>query len=826
MPWHVTRTTLRGMTNIPPPVEELRILDHELWQLDARRAQLLARRTWLLDVLRSAGPQTAPAHGPATWPPRGPRPPRPEATAPGVQNVLLVLGGVLLTIAAIAFTLVSWGDMGIAGRAAVLGVVTTAALAAPVPLLKRGLRSTAESVAGLGLALTVLDAYALHEVALSSLDGTGYAAAAAALLAALWTAYGRVLGDLRLPLPAAVVAAQLPLLLWAVAAGTGDHTITAALLVTAALDAAVALTTPVRPVRIVAAVGAYGTGALGVLAAGLLTWDAPGPSAAARAAALLALAAAIALGAAWRAPEARAALGLASAGGLLAVAAAGGVLRSALPGVWTVPACLACAIALLPVRGTWLPEAVRRGLFLASTAVQALAVVWTLPLVALVLLGPADWAARVWSGTPSDAREAVTVSAPWMSGTESAPLVLTAVAAVLALTFRGGPPRPFALSGALLLAWSTALILPAITQLPYPAALLVHGATTVATLTAAAYTSATGDGDCTTPEGRRASLLPATALCLTLLGSLQLVALSLASEAATLTVLGSLTAVFASAAVLPRRKHPHVRAVTTAAALAYATALACATGASLDWRPQNIALLVLVVPAVAAVLAPRLGDRTTTVSAEITGAVAGLLAIGLATADLPVLALVLALCGVIGAGTAVRADRRRVGHAAAALFVLAAWVRLAAWEVGAPEAYTLPVTVPALLLGYVRRSRDAEASSWTAYGPGLSVTLLPSLLAVWGDANWLRPLLLGAAALAVTLVGVRHRLRAPLILGGATLLLTALHELAPYIAQAMGAVPRWAPPALAGLLLLTLGATYEQRLRDARRLRDTLSKLR
>ncbi len=79
--------------------------------------------------------------------------------------MLLVLGGVLLTVAAIAFTLVSWGHMGIAGRAAVLGAVTCAALAAPVPLLKRGLRSTAESVAGLGLVLTVLDAYALHEVA-------------------------------------------------------------------------------------------------------------------------------------------------------------------------------------------------------------------------------------------------------------------------------------------------------------------------------------------------------------------------------------------------------------------------------------------------------------------------------------------------------------------------------------------------------------------------------------------------------------------------------------------------------------------------------------
>ncbi|MBV1937323.1 hypothetical protein KUF83_12220, partial [Streptomyces sp. BV286] len=278
------------MTNIPPPAEELRILDHELRQLDARRAQLLARRTWLLGVLRSAAP------APAVWPARAPasRPERPEASAHGVQNVLLVLGGILLTVAAIAFTLVSWGHLGIAGRSVVLGAVTLAALGAPVLLLRRGLRSTAESVAGLGLALSVLDAYALHEVGFPEVDGTGWAATASALLAALWTAYGLRLGALRLPLPAAVAAAQLPLLLGVVAVGGGDHTITAALLVTAAFDTVVALRVSGRAVRAVAGVGAYGTAAWGVLAAGWLSWEATGPGAAARAAALLALAAAIA----------------------------------------------------------------------------------------------------------------------------------------------------------------------------------------------------------------------------------------------------------------------------------------------------------------------------------------------------------------------------------------------------------------------------------------------------------------------------------------------------------------------------------------------------
>ncbi|WP_420823783.1 SCO7613 C-terminal domain-containing membrane protein, partial [Streptomyces torulosus] len=51
------------------------------------------------------------------------------------------------------------------------------------------------------------------------------------------------------------------------------------------------------------------------------------------------------------------------------------------------------------------------------------------------------------------------------------------------------------------------------------------------------------------------------------------------------------------------------------------------------------------------------------------------------------------------------------------------------------------------------------------------------------------------------------------------------HELAPYIAQVVDALPRWAPPALAGLVLLAAGATYEQRLRDARRMRDALGKM-
>ncbi|MGA4847731.1 hypothetical protein ACOBQB_16275 [Streptomyces sp. G5(2025)] len=57
------------MTNIPPPAEELRLLDWELRQLEARKAQLLHRRAWLLGVLRAAGPAGPPPR-PAGPPPR------------------------------------------------------------------------------------------------------------------------------------------------------------------------------------------------------------------------------------------------------------------------------------------------------------------------------------------------------------------------------------------------------------------------------------------------------------------------------------------------------------------------------------------------------------------------------------------------------------------------------------------------------------------------------------------------------------------------------------------------------------------------------------
>ncbi len=305
-------------------------------------------------------------------------------------------------------------------------------------------------------------------------------------------------------------------------------------------------------------------------------------------------------------------------------------------------------------------------------------------------------------------------------------------------------------------------------------------------------------------------------------GDPRAVALALDVREATFAVLGTLLVLLVGVAVLGAGAR---RVVAACAAVLTATGLVVAVAAAGGFEDHWTALALLLVPAATAAVGAK--ARPVALPVEITGAVVALPAFALAVSRPAFLALALALAGVIAAATAVRPERRRFASwTAAVLLLLATWVRLAVWEVTTPEAYTLPVTVPALVVGLLRRRRDREASSWTAYGPGLAATLLPSLVAAWTDPEWARPLALGVAALVVTLLGARFRLQALLVVGGSVLALDGLHELAPYVVQAVGALPRWLPPALAGLLLLAVGATYEQRLRDARRLRDRVARMR
>ncbi|GAB2821057.1 hypothetical protein GCM10022221_18760 [Actinocorallia aurea] len=125
------------------------------------------------------------------------------------RDLLLVAGAGLTGLAALVFTVVSWGALGPGGRAAVLTALAAVALALPWQLARRGLHATAESAAAIGLLLTLLECHALLR-AFSGADPEGFRAAGALVITMLWSSYARW-APVRLPGAAAVVAAQFPL---------------------------------------------------------------------------------------------------------------------------------------------------------------------------------------------------------------------------------------------------------------------------------------------------------------------------------------------------------------------------------------------------------------------------------------------------------------------------------------------------------------------------------------------------------------------------------------------------------------------------------------
>ncbi|MDQ0368718.1 cell division septation protein DedD [Catenuloplanes indicus] len=158
------------------------------------------RRTGLLAQIHAARVTVpaAPVHAAAPAPaPAEPPAARPETTTRTVQNVLFILGGLLLGTAAIVFTTIAWATFGLAGRAAILGGVTALALAAPLVALRRNLRATAETFAALGMLLILLDGYAAWYVNLlgvTALDPARYAGVVALLAAVIAAGYGWATG--------------------------------------------------------------------------------------------------------------------------------------------------------------------------------------------------------------------------------------------------------------------------------------------------------------------------------------------------------------------------------------------------------------------------------------------------------------------------------------------------------------------------------------------------------------------------------------------------------------------------------------------------------
>lgn len=212
--------TLSGMTD--PAALELARLDAEIRILAAQAEH--ARRTWeaadwrlnaarqhraglatdaaLLSTAARPTPPVAPAAAPVQT--------GPESSTRTVQNVLFILGGLLLGTAAIVFTAVAWATYGVGGRAVILAAVTALTLATPLVALRRHLTATAETFAAVGLLLVVLDGYAAWYVNLFGVadrPGAQYAGLVALVTAVVAASYGALTG-LTGPRFIAVVAMQ------------------------------------------------------------------------------------------------------------------------------------------------------------------------------------------------------------------------------------------------------------------------------------------------------------------------------------------------------------------------------------------------------------------------------------------------------------------------------------------------------------------------------------------------------------------------------------------------------------------------------------------
>ncbi|KOX18300.1 SCO7613 C-terminal domain-containing membrane protein [Nocardiopsis sp. NRRL B-16309] len=339
----------------------------------------------------------------------------------------------------------------------------------------------------------------------------------------------------------------------------------------------------------------------------------------------------------------------------------------------------------------------------------------------------------------------------------------------------------------------------------------------------------------------RLSRLPAsTGLFVLLLGF----GWSLAEPFTTAAVLAFVAVAASFAAALSRTTVTAVGA--TALATAATGGLALALPLALDLPVQLAALGPLLVVAGVAAVAPRLRSPLLEAT-EVPAAVWALVVLGLSSlahTAVPVpgperygafaeprpelVAVALAVLGVISLGSAVRPGRRPLAVVGGLLMLAAMWTVLAAWDVGVAEAYTVVPALAALVLGWEwSRKAKVPPSSWAAYGGGLALLLLPTVGLVLGgqDLLWRVPALL-AAGLAVAVWGLRGRLQAALVIGGAALVLTSLRAFGPPLWDLTVLLPNWVPFAAAGALLLVVGARYEANLARLRRLGRTVAAMR
>lgn len=763
-------------------------------------------------VRRDGGGGLPPAPGPV---------PHGGLSGTSVPKILLGLGALCLLVAALVFLAVTWSAMGVAGRTATLVGFTALAGAMTTWAARRDLRAAAESLGVVTLGLLAFDLVGARDAGWlgADVDTPTFLVVLGATLVVVGSAAARAVR--RTPITV-LVSAEVVATLGLVAVTTGlvsgeRLAWSAAATLAVVVAAAVAGLAHLGGLRVLApGAGLVTLAAWVVLALSSLDRAVAHPSFAELWAglevwALLVTAALVGvLGVVRRLPDAVRLVAVGTAVVLLAAA----VLAPAADETTTVSvAAAAAALAALAVLSWVLPRAWRRSLagagalgllWMAGALVQLTGIAFE----RIVVAGSA-----LWSGAAGDAFTARSVApyeaAPWLL-----PVVVVVVSVALVAAARSFP-------------WADRTVAP---LADVDVALATVGLTTVFTL--ASYPVplwlvlgvllAAGAGFSARAGTQHAG--PALAFA----AGFSALALQLSLHAPWLT-LATLLVLLGSAAWVHLRSRDLDVSVVAGALVAGTVAGLVWTGGELLGSAAPWVSVVALVLLAGLVLGMPYVDERLRVSGPATYARLGLELGALLAAAVVSLAGVadagvdaaaswaaayLTLMGATASALALlRPDRRAAGWLGGLLLAAASWVRLADLGVDTPEAYTLPSALALLVVGLVHLHRHPASGSMIALTPGLALALVPSLLWALADPIALRSLLLGAATLGLVVAGLRLRWSAPVVHGaavGAVLVVRLATPLA-------DAVPRWALIGAAGVALVAMGITWEQRVRDARR---------
>jgi hypothetical protein len=472
-------------------------------------------------------------------------------------------------------------------------------------------------------------------------------------------------------------------------------------------------------------------------------------------------------------------------------------------------------------------------LMLAAAPATVLATVALGPSLGATLFGPYRQAEHIWPAhPPTSTVDALGNLSGWVGDAESvaAALLLTLAAALAAVGFGGDRSTIIGRAVAVVVPGTaiTLLIAPAALHAGWPAGTVAALLVAVLTGLAVALTASPPETIAGAPL-RYARILVGV---IWLLASAAAMTGSLATQSMTIWALATAMAAGLVAALVGGSRPARIIGwlVTAAAGHLLALVVGLITGLPVYWSAFLVAAVAGGLLVLASLL-PRL-RRADAVSEAVTveaSAYAGaVLALVLASRSLPHLSVFACAWGVVLSIAATRPNRPQLYRTGLILFatgheVLAWWLLMHVAKVALPEAYTLAVALAALIIGYLQTRRHPEVSSWASYGVALAAALIPSLVIVLatGETPLRRGLLIVAAA-GVLVAGSLLRLQAPVVVGGVTLSVAALHELAVVSTTAL----LWTVIALVGAALIGLGANYEKRRRELQRLRGALGRLR